>query len=126
MSRTLLAPRWVALHVVTLVLVLAFVRLGWWQLTRATDGNALSIGYAFEWPAFAVFTLLVWGWLCRDALRREKVAQCVAEPVSNSARIPDELVLPPSVPKRSDDDSDDPQLAAYNRMLSALSERPRR
>lgn len=126
MSRTLLAPRWVALHLLTLVLVVAFVRLGWWQLTRATGGNALSIGYAFEWPAFAVFTAAVWLWLCRDTVRKEREGEPAPDVGPSPARVPDDLVLPAAPPPPPDDSDGDPQLAAYNRMLSALQERAKR
>jgi cytochrome oxidase assembly protein ShyY1 len=37
---TLLRPRWLALHVVTVVVVVGFVALGWWQLGVYGDGEA--------------------------------------------------------------------------------------
>ena len=43
-----------------LVLVAAFLILGWWQLGRAKQGNALSLGYTFEWPFFAAFVIFMW------------------------------------------------------------------
>ena len=43
-----------------LVLVAAFLVLGAWQVGRAEQGNALSYGYAFEWPVFALFVIFVW------------------------------------------------------------------
>jgi len=122
--RTLLRPGWVALHLLTLVVVVAFLRLGWWQLTRAQDGNALSIGYAFEWPVFAVFTVGVWLWLCRDALRRERPVAPASEAASPQ-RVPDAVVLP-VVGTAAVDDGSNPELTAYNRMLARLNERPRR
>lgn len=126
MPRTLLRPGWVAFHLLTLVIVVAFLRLGWWQLTRAQDGNALSIGYAFEWPVFAVFTVLVWLWLCRDALRKESgiVAVPVPEAPASPTRVPDAVVLPDAVVPHAD--TGDPELAAYNRMLAAYERHPRR
>src|SRR5215207_9551398 len=48
-------PAWIARHVLAIVLVLAFLALGWWQFDRASGGNALSWGYTFEWPLFAAF-----------------------------------------------------------------------
>ena len=42
------------------MLVVGFLGLGWWQYTRATGGNALSWGYTFEWPVFAVFVVFIW------------------------------------------------------------------
>jgi hypothetical protein len=59
MSR-LLTPRWLARHALALALVGGCLWLGWWQLGRAWGGNALSIGYAVEWPFFAGFVIFVW------------------------------------------------------------------
>lgn len=126
MSRTLLRPLWVAFHLLTLVLVVTFLALGWWQLTRAQDGNALSIGYAFEWPAFAIFTAAVWLWLCRDAVRKERGIPVRKPAPANPTRVPDDLVLPAPVPAPAADDSDDPRLAAWNAMLAQMNERPSR
>lgn len=126
MSRTLLRPLWVAFHLLTLVLVVTFIALGWWQLTRARDGNALSIGYAFEWPVFAIFTAAVWAWLCRDTVRKERGVQVAAPAPVSATRVPDDLVLPAAVSVQVDDDADDPQLAAWNRMLAQMNERPSR
>jgi hypothetical protein len=58
--RRLLTPPWIVLHCFAVVLTVAFGLLGWWQLSRAQGGNAISWGYAFEWPLFAVFTLALW------------------------------------------------------------------
>jgi len=119
-SAVLLRPRWVALHVLTLVLVISFGALGWWQFDRARDGNMLSIGYACEWPAFAVFTVGVWIWLCRDAVRTPSPRGVRSAP-DGLERVPDELVLPVRetfvLPLNPDDD---PELLEYNRMLDRL------
>jgi hypothetical protein len=53
-------PAWIARHVLALVLVVAFLALGWWQFSRATGGNSLSWGYTFEWPVFAGFVVFLW------------------------------------------------------------------
>jgi hypothetical protein len=53
-------PAWIARHVLALVLVGGFLGLGWWQFSRATGGNTLSWGYAFEWPVFAAFVVFIW------------------------------------------------------------------
>jgi hypothetical protein len=109
-----------ALHALVLVLVVAFAGLTRWQFERARDGNALSIGYAFEWPAFAVFTVGVWIWLCRDAVHPHLDAP--ARPrADDPERVPDELVLPVRetvvLPLNPDDDA---ELLEYNRMLDRL------
>src|SRR5688572_24185874 len=47
-------------HIGVLVLVAAFLALGWWQVGRAASGNLLSYGYAVQWPIFAGFVVYVW------------------------------------------------------------------
>ena len=44
------------------VLAVAFVALGWWQYNRfeGAGGNARNLGYAMQWPLFAVAA--VWGY----------------------------------------------------------------
>jgi hypothetical protein len=39
---------------------------GWWQATVALSGNTLSYLYTVEWPAFAVFGIVVWWHLVHD------------------------------------------------------------
>ena len=113
----LVSWRWLALHLLTMVLVAACGALTWWQFTRAQGGNARSLGYAFQWPAFAIFTIGVWIWLCRDAIRTEPYV--VPEPPMSPGRLADDVVLPPvrsAAPAPVLDD--DPVLAEYNRMLA--------
>ncbi|MET8066952.1 hypothetical protein ABZS65_25340, partial [Micromonospora sp. NPDC005313] len=62
-------PAWIVRHVAMVVLVVAFLALGWWQVTRAAGGNALSFGYAIEWPVFAAFVVFVWWREVRQTLR---------------------------------------------------------
>jgi hypothetical protein len=66
--RRLATPKWLLCHVVMIALVITFLRLGWWQLTRAEGGNGLSFGYTLEWPAFAAFVIIVWAREIRVAL----------------------------------------------------------
>jgi hypothetical protein len=58
--KRLATPAWLLRHVVMIALVVTFLKLGWWQLSRAEGGNGLSIGYSLEWPAFAAFVVIVW------------------------------------------------------------------
>jgi hypothetical protein len=57
-----------AKHVLGVVLVGGFLALGWWQISRASAGNALSWGYAFERPLFAGFVGFLWYREIREAL----------------------------------------------------------
>ena len=58
--RRLASPGWLLKHAIVLALVAAFLILGWWQFGRAKQGNALSLGYTFEWPFFAAFVIFMW------------------------------------------------------------------
>lgn len=55
-----------------MVLTTGFALLGWWQLSRAQEGNAISWGYAFEWPLFALFTVALWVRQMRLELRGDR------------------------------------------------------
>jgi hypothetical protein len=68
----LLTPPWIVLHCFAVVLTVAFGLLGWWQLSRAQGGNAISWGYAFEWPVFALFTITLWIRQMRLELRKDR------------------------------------------------------
>ncbi|MCH7232475.1 hypothetical protein L0U85_16675 [Glycomyces sp. L485] len=70
--RRLLTPPWIVLHCFAVVLTVGFGLLGWWQLGRAQGGNAISWGYAFEWPLFALFTITLWIRQMRLELRKDR------------------------------------------------------
>ncbi len=107
------------------LLVVAFLVLGWWQIGRARGGNALSFGYAIEWPAFAIFVIFVW----YREIRNERGARAepvpVVEPVLVRAR--DTAPVPAAAaavePGGQLVDSD-PELDEYNRLLAWLAENP--
>jgi DNA-binding transcriptional regulator of glucitol operon len=111
----LTSPRWIAIHLAVLVLVGLQLRLGLWQWHRAEgSGGVQNLGYAIQWPIFAGFTLYLWWRSCRDELRpaRERT------PVYDDS-------LPGAagrVTAADVDDSDDPELAAYNAYLASLDE----
>ncbi|KAB1161168.1 hypothetical protein ACLQ20_28955 [Micromonospora sp. DT46] len=67
--KRLWTPAWIARHVAMVVLVTGFLALGWWQVSRAAAGNAISWGYAVEWPIFAGFVVFVWWREVRHTLR---------------------------------------------------------
>lgn len=72
--RQFCTPAWITRHVVALVLVGAFLALGWWQIDRAAGGNTLSWAYAVEWPVFAGFVIFIWVREVRYALRGSAAA----------------------------------------------------
>ncbi|HUR51396.1 MAG TPA: hypothetical protein VMZ11_04660 [Mycobacteriales bacterium] len=110
MLRLLLSPRWLVRH----VLLLAALAVCWaffrWQLGRAVDRHSvLNWSYTVEWCLFAGFAVLTWGWFLRDELRGETEEQ--EQPVR---RVQQRVVQPVT-------DDEDPELAAYNRMLAELN-----
>ena len=89
--------------------------LGWWQWNRFHDagGTFQNLGYALQWPLFAVFC--VYGYLRFFGLVRE----------SREGRDASAAMPPLPAPSRSDD-LVGPQYrgrAAYNAMLAELAER---
>ncbi|MBQ1045795.1 MULTISPECIES: hypothetical protein [unclassified Micromonospora] len=128
-------PAWIVRHVAMVVLVAGCLGMGWWQVTRAAGGNAISFGYAIEWPVFAGFVIFVWWREVRQALRAGPAgdAQPPGDPAPSAAagaeaagttpavRRPVRVVRTPAAPA---DGADDAELAAYNRYLSWLNANP--
>jgi DNA-binding transcriptional regulator of glucitol operon len=123
-------------HVLTLGAMATCGWLGAWQWQRAGSamGSALNVGYGLQWPVFAVFFGVMWWRMLRmeaaklaaDAApgtEAEQPAVRTAEP--RAATAPDAPSpfgpRPRSVPVVSEED--DPELAAYNRMLAELAAR---
>jgi hypothetical protein len=119
-------PAWIARHVFALILIVACLGLGWWQFTRASEGNAVSWGYMFEWPVFAAFIGFLWFREVQQHLRgggpAEEDEQEADEPGDDSPvtiRRPVRVVA-----KRSAATGDDPELDAYNDYLTWMSAHP--
>jgi hypothetical protein len=132
-------PAWIARHVLALVLVAAFLALGWWQFSRATGGNSLSWGYTFEWPVFAAFVVFLWFREVQLARRPpaeqdgERDGQRATgqdgepEPGGGSPRLPGAPVTvgrPVRVAVQPPPAEDDPDLDAYNDYLAWLAAHP--
>lgn len=137
--KRLCTPAWIARHVLTVVLVVGFLALGWWQISRALSGNFLSWAYAVEWPIFAGFTVFLWVREVRYTLRSAG-PEPAREPTSAAApaaereptptgssraaltvRRPVRTVRPRPVAAVGDDD---PALAEYNHYLAWLNANP--
>ncbi len=60
--KILLSPKWWGLHLFVVVLVLVFLRLGLWQWHRAQSpsGGLQNWAYAFQWPLFAIFGVVLY------------------------------------------------------------------
>lgn len=114
-----------ALILLVVIAAAACLALGWWQWSRfeSNSGTAQNLGYALQWPAFAVAVL--WGYR-RFVVMEADPEMAKKERVRNG---PTEIaagILPerpsatdPSVAVRADT-SVDPSLTDYNRYLSDL------
>jgi DNA-binding transcriptional regulator of glucitol operon len=122
-------PAWIARHVLALVLVAAFLGLGWWQFSRATDGNTLSWGYTFEWPVFAAFVVFIWFREVQQERRASRAApeEEPGEPEQATVQKDGPVTVrrPVRVPVAAAAPADDdPELVAYNDYLSWLAAHP--
>lgn len=115
MLRLLVTPRWLVRHALLVAALATCWGFGRWQLDRALDrGSLLNWSYTLQWVLFAGFAVLTWGWFLRDELRGDD-----EEPAAEPEPLPlPERPAPPPVT-----DEEDPELAAYNRMLAALHEK---
>lgn len=127
----------------------AMATCGWlaawqWQRAGSAMGSALNIGYGLQWPVFAVFFGVMWWRMLRmeaAKIRETAGGEEVAEPVAapsvpeSGARLRTAPPRPATVPDAPSPfgprpysappvtDEDDPELAAYNRMLAQLAAR---
>jgi hypothetical protein len=113
--RLLLSPRWLVRHVLLAAALFTCWELGHWQLERALKRHSvLNWSYAIEWGLFAAFAVLCWGWFLRDELR--------GGPATRPQKPAEPVYLPAAAPVS---ETDDPELAAYNRMLAELNAKER-
>jgi hypothetical protein len=118
-----LSRRAIFLHLGFLLFVPFCILATWWQITRAEDGNGLSYLYTFEWPVFAIVGVYFWWqFLHTDysavGLKGMRTKARAASPEVSPEPTPTVTIDPPV--ERPVDDSD-PELAAYNARLAALS-----
>ncbi len=150
MLRLILSPRWILWHLLTLSAMVTCGLLSAWQWSRAGSslGSPLNVGYGLQWPLFAVFFAVMWWRFLRMELAKlhdgpedagetttgaTAVAGPVAEPVAAvapqaPAAAPADGPSPfgprPATWRAAPvTDEENPQLAAYNRMLAALAAR---
>ncbi|SCL67006.1 hypothetical protein GA0070606_4456 [Micromonospora citrea] len=139
--RRLWTPAWIARHVAMVVLVAGFLGLGWWQVSRAAAGNAISWGYAVEWPIFAGFVVFVWWREVRHTLRG-RPEQAAPEQAAPEQAAPEQATAgtrPADAPARpvvrrpvrvarmvpaAVHGGEDADLAAYNHYLQWLNDNP--
>jgi hypothetical protein len=130
LRQVLLSPKWWLFHFFVLVAVLVMLRLGLWQWHRSQSesGGIQNYAYAFQWPCFAVFAIVLWV----KTIRLEMVGQDDSpNPASrfNAKPLPEPAIKKgPGVrigimttPEHIDED--DSEMAAYNAYLTRLNKR---
>ncbi len=53
-------------HLLVIILGPGCLLAGWWQVTRAMEGNTLSYLYSVEWPIFAILAFVGWWQLIHE------------------------------------------------------------
>lgn len=119
----MLSPKWWVGHLLVALAAGAFVTLGVWQWDRSQSiaGDFQNLGYALQWPLFAVFAVLAWWRVLWLESRRTPTRESAAEPPPPPPPAPP---TPPRPPPDQEDRSDD-ELAAYNAFLARLAEQDR-
>lgn len=110
-----LSRRAITLHVAVVLWVPGCLFAGWWQVTRALDGNGLSYLYSVEWPVFAIVG--VWMWWSLLHTDPDSVG-ARAQRRLQSARVA--AGVAPRAPVRHLEEEDE-ELAAYNDHLARLA-----
>lgn len=115
--RRLFTWKWLGLTLLAVGLIYFFIRMGLWQLHRAesSSGSAMNVGYALEWPTFALLTVVGWVKFLRDDIRAH------AGHVPEKSRVRVGVTAPRQTPEQ--DEAEDAELAAYNRYLASLAAR---
>jgi hypothetical protein len=125
-----LARRWWGGHLLVALCCVVFVRLGYWQWDRAHSptGGWQNLGYALQWPLFALALALAWArFLWLECHRVPEAGS--PDPETTRSDRPETLRTPgprgPAYPPIREDDPDD-EFAAYNAYLAQLAEQDRR
>lgn len=117
-----------ALIALVVVAALACLALGWWQWGRfeSASGTAQNLGYALQWPLFAV--AVVWGY--RRFVVMESDPDVVAQEKERSGPTEIAAGILPERPSTADpsvaaltDAEPDADLTEYNRYLADLDRR---
>lgn len=124
--RRVLTPKWWLAHVVVIVAVLVMLRLGKWQWDRAQSatGGVQNYAYAFQWPLFAVFAVVVWIKTLIIEARRDPAEP---RPLRQQALPPEQAGVRRQpgvrvgVTTAVDIDADDDETRQWNARLAALN-----
>lgn len=129
-------PRRLALIVLVLVAAGGCLGLGYWQWTRFEEvgGTYQNLGYALQWPAFAIFCVYAYRRFVRleaEEHDAETTGRPRASEPTSPTEIPEDLLptRPRTVAEARAEESDDPdaqQINEYNEYLAQLARRPDR
>src|SRR3954463_2248385 len=102
------------------------LRLGLWQWHRAnsSSGGIQNYAYAFQWPLFAVFGIVLWVKTMIEEVRRPADVPRAVGPGVHATEA--DIIRQPGVrigisTPVVDVDEDDPEVAAWNARLAALN-----
>lgn len=127
--RKVLRPKWWLLHLAVFAIAFGMLKLGHWQWSRAhgAHGGVQNYAYAFQWPLFVIFGLVLWVRTLQEEIRRDPDSQEV-DPRPPQQRVEADVVRRPGLvigvtaPAAAPvDDADDPEVAAWNARLAALN-----
>ncbi|EYT92825.1 glucitol operon activator [Frankia casuarinae] len=128
--RLLLSPSWIARHLLALLLIAFFIRMGIWQLTKgeSPQGSLQNLFYGVEWPVFAAFVVYWWVKMMKEDLAPKDTT---GPRWGAHGRIAPEAPWRPDLdrgPKMlttggAEQSAEDDELDAYNRYLASLYER---
>jgi len=128
-KRILLSPKWLAGHLLVIAIVLGMLRLGLWQWHRAESGSGgiQNYAYAFQWPCFAVFGIVLWVKTIRIELDEEgslrQTSRLAARPLPEPAITKGPGVRIGISTLAIEPDEDDAEVTAYNAYLARLNAR---
>jgi DNA-binding transcriptional regulator of glucitol operon len=130
-KRILLSPKWLAGHLFVIAAALVMLRLGLWQWHRSqsSSGGIQNYAYAFQWPCFAIFAVVLWVKTIRIEL-----SDSDDEQPATTSRLAAKALPEPAISKRPgvrvgittqpvEPDADDAEVAAYNAYLARLNAR---
>jgi len=109
------SKRALSLHLAVVLWTPGCLVAGWWQVTRALDGNGLSYLYSVEWPVFAAIG--VWVWWIQIHTDPETVGLRAQRRLEAAQPRP----AAPSITTQRRYDDEDAALAAYNDRLAELA-----
>jgi DNA-binding transcriptional regulator of glucitol operon len=129
-KRILLSPKWLAGHLLVIATVLVMLRLGLWQWHRAesSHGGIQNFAYAFQWPCFAVFGIVLWVKTIRIELEDEDGARLQTSRFAAKPLPEPDIKRGPGVrigisTQAVEPDEDDTEVKAYNDYLAGLNAR---